>query len=144
MSPLCFFSPTCPSSFSAITDFDGAFQNTQIVKSCKKVNISLGARKSWSSNSLRKKKLKKRRKSKRLVFHFKQSFHSHHTYKKFSNFYVGKNHVKKALKKKPGENITMYMINREFLQIKMQKTVFHKKLSNNINNQSRGKNTNFH
>lgn len=38
----------------------------------------------------------------------------------------------------------MYMINREFLQIKMQKTVFHKRLAKNINNQSRGKNINYH
>lgn len=57
--------------------------------------------------------MKKEKKTKRLVFHFKQSLLSHHKYDKFLNFYMEKKSWQKNSEKKMGGITAIYLINRE-------------------------------
>lgn len=130
VSPPCFSSPTCPSSFSVIINFYVAFQITQIINNCKiQLTFLQGQRRLSVQILLGKKYLKQRRKTERLVFHVKQFLHSYHNYKKFSNFYVEKIMAKNLGEKKNwGNNWNLYDQRKEFLQIKRQKTGSHTKV----------------
>lgn len=146
VSPPCFSSPTCPSSFSVIINFYVAFQITQIINNCKiQVTFPQGQRRLSVQILLGKKYLKQRRKTERLVFHVKQFLHSYHNYKKFSNFYVEKIMAKNLGEKKTGEITEIYMINgRSFYKLKDKRQDPIQKLAKNTNKQFRGRKTNYH